>query len=229
MENDQDHLQSNQITYACYSRRVREGEQFIPEHVFSFQISGSLVLKDGVKEHVFLENSFRLIKRNTLVKFLKQPSAHDDYRNLSVTLDQQTLKDLSLQYGYHGKKQASEAQVFALPNHKLLSSYIASLPPYDELLNKDNFVLRSLKVKELVVLLLKVQPGLVNILFNFTEPGRIDLEAFMNKNFRFNVSLERFAYLTGRSLSTFKRDFEKVFFMRPGKWLQQKGILPNQG
>jgi AraC-like DNA-binding protein len=224
MENQQDHLTPNQITYACYSKKVREGEQFIPEHVFSYQISGSLVLKDGVEEHVFKEDSFRLIKRNTLIKFTKLPAAQADYRNLSVTLDQQTLKDLSLQYGYRGERQASEIQVFPLSNHKLLSNYINSLPPYDELLNKDNFVLRSLKVKELVLLLLKVQPGLLNVLFDFTEPGKIDLEAFMNKNFRFNVSLERFAYLTGRSLSTFKRDFEKVFFIRPGKWLQQKRL-----
>jgi AraC-like DNA-binding protein len=46
----------------------------------------------------------------------------------------------------------------------------------------------------------------------------------MNKNYQFNVELKRFAYLTGRSLATFKRDFEKTFHTTPGKWLQQRRL-----
>ncbi|MGZ3946425.1 MAG: helix-turn-helix domain-containing protein, partial [Mucilaginibacter sp.] len=57
-----------------------------------------------------------------------------------------------------------------------------------------------------------------------SEPGKIDLEAFMNKNFHFNVGLDRFAYLTGRSLATFKRDFEKLFSITPSRWLQQRRL-----
>jgi len=63
-----------------------------------------------------------------------------------------------------------------------------------------------------------------DILFDFSEPGKIDLEAFMNKNFHFNVELNRFAYLTGRSLATFKRDFEKIFHMSPSRWLLQRRL-----
>lgn len=49
-------------------------------------------------------------------------------------------------------------------------------------------------------------------------------EAFMNRNFRFNVSLERFAFMTGRSLSSFKRDFLKTFGVSPGNWLKKKRL-----
>ena len=46
----------------------------------------------------------------------------------------------------------------------------------------------------------------------------------MIKNFHFNVKLERFAYLSGRSLAGFKRDFEKIFNSSPSRWLQQKRL-----
>ena len=46
----------------------------------------------------------------------------------------------------------------------------------------------------------------------------------MNKNFHFKVELNRFAYLTGRSLATFKRDFEKLFHITPSRWLLQKRL-----
>lgn len=46
----------------------------------------------------------------------------------------------------------------------------------------------------------------------------------MNRNYRFNVSIERFAYLTGRSLSAFKRDFHEIFGDTPSKWLIKKRL-----
>jgi AraC-like DNA-binding protein len=224
MSTQRNHQQFDPITYSCYTKKVRDGEQFIPDHVFSYQISGTLIMNDGDTEYTFRENTFRLTRRNSLLKFLKQPGDDGEYKNISVFLDQQTLKDLSLEYGYSGKKQLHGAPVISLHPHKLLVGYIESLRPYNELLGAENSVLRVLKMKELVILLLQINPELKDVLFDFAEPGKLDLEAFMNMNFRFNVSLERFAYLTGRSLSTFKRDFENIFFCRPGKWLQQKRL-----
>ena len=82
-----------------------------------------------------------------------------------------------------------------------------------------------LKVKEAVYLLLKTMPGLKDLLFDFSEPYKIDLEKFMLSNFHFNVPIEKFAQLTGRSLAGFKRDFQKVFDMAPRHWLQEKRLV----
>jgi AraC-like DNA-binding protein len=46
----------------------------------------------------------------------------------------------------------------------------------------------------------------------------------MNEHYRYNIELSRFAFLTGRSLSTFKRDFEKIFNLTPNKWLVRKRL-----
>jgi AraC-like DNA-binding protein len=46
----------------------------------------------------------------------------------------------------------------------------------------------------------------------------------MEKNFLFNLPLEKFSYLTGRSLTTFKRDFNKTFNTTPQRWLTQKRL-----
>lgn len=40
----------------------------------------------------------------------------------------------------------------------------------------------------------------------------------------FNLTLEKFGYLTGRSLTTFKRDFKKAFNSSPQKWIIQKRL-----
>ena len=99
-----------------------------------------------------------------------------------------------------------------------------SLLVYLTLPEKEQQEMMNLKVKEAVHLLLKVNPELKNILFNFKDPGKIDIEAFMQQNYHFNVQLQRFAYLSGRSLSTFKRDFEKIFKMTPSRWLVKRRL-----
>ena len=92
-----------------------------------------------------------------------------------------------------------------------------------------------LKVKEGVKLLLLAMPVLRSFLFDYSEPYKINLEKFMLNNFQFNVPVEKFAQLTGRSLAGFKRDFQKRFHTSPGKWLLEKrlqqsmALLKNRG
>lgn len=213
-----------QILYSCYYNRNREGEQFIPEHVFSYQISGTLLVNDGNKMYTVNEGDFKLSRRNHLVKFTKQPPENGEYRSVSVLLDQETLYNFSLEYGYKAEKQQNGSAVIELKPDPLYKSYIDSLRPYQESKEPGNEQLLTLKLREAILILLKANPELKDVLFDFNEPGKIDLEAFMLKNFHFNVDLKRFAYLTGRSLSTFKRDFEKIFHTTPSRWLQQRRL-----
>lgn len=52
----------------------------------------------------------------------------------------------------------------------------------------------------------------------------------MQKNFMFNMPLQKFAYLTGRSLTVFKKDFYNAFATTPQRWMTKKkagiGLLP---
>ena len=40
----------------------------------------------------------------------------------------------------------------------------------------------------------------------------------------FNMPLTKFSYLTGRSLTTFKRDFNKIFGSTPQRWLTKRRL-----
>ena len=212
------------IAFSCYVSRSREGEQFVPEHVFTYQLAGSMVMNDGNKEYIFNEGDFRFGKRNHLMKFLKVPPEGGEFRSVSVRLNQETLRNFSMEFGYRAEKHVKSDAVLKLKPDQLYKSYMDSLIPYLKLNQLGNESLLSTKLKEAILLLLKVDPELKNVLFDFSEPGKIDLEAFMNKNFHFNVELSRFAYLTGRSLATFKRDFERIFHISPSRWLLQRRL-----
>ena len=53
---------------------------------------------------------------------------------------------------------------------------------------------------------------------------KIDLQDFMEKNFRCDMSMSEFARASGRSLSTFKRDFKKMSELSPERWLTDRRL-----
>lgn len=82
----------------------------------------------------------------------------------------------------------------------------------------------DVKREELLLILLQAQPGLAGLFFDYRIPEKINIGEFINRNYQFNVSLDRFAYLTGRSLSAFKRDFKQVFGDTAGRSLVQRRL-----
>ena len=83
---------------------------------------------------------------------------------------------------------------------------------------------------------LKFRELLFNIVLNpknkklaqfFTSLNRANkwhFEDVMMKHFHFDLELKDFARLSGRSLSTFKRDFKNFYQQTPGKWLSDKRL-----
>ncbi|MGY4538215.1 AraC-like DNA-binding protein [Mucilaginibacter sp. UYNi724] len=224
MPTKQEHTERPKIAYSCYVTRSREGEQFVPEHVFSYHIAGTMTINDGQKESVFKPGDFRFIMRNNLVKFLKVPPPNSDFKSVSVYLDQQTLRNFSIEYGFKCTGHYTGNAVMVLPPQPLYKSFMESIIPYQSNDITIDDKLQELKLREAILILLQSKPEMKDVLFDFSEPGKIDLEGFMEKNFHFNVQLKRFAYLTGRSLATFKRDFEKIYHITPSRWLQQRRL-----
>lgn len=212
------------IVYSCYAQVSRQGEHFVSEHVLSYQIAGDLILNDGINDYSVTDGSVRFLKRNQLLKFTKQPPPDGEFKSLSVYLDQQTLKNFSLEYRIIPESKPVFNKPILLNESSVLQGFMQNLLTYQFSNRLSDPRLAEIKLKEALILLLQEAPELKDVLFDFTEPGKIDIEAFMNKNYHFNVNLDRFAYLTGRSLTTFKRDFEKIFGITPGKWLLQKRL-----
>ena len=111
-----------------------------------------------------------------------------------------------------------------LKPNALLKSYFQSLLPYVEQSEKISKKLATIKTNEAIELLLHLKSSLKSFLFDFAAPYKIDLEKFMLQNYHYNVSIEHFAKLTGRSLAAFKRDFGHIFQASPRKWLQEKRL-----
>jgi AraC-like DNA-binding protein len=212
------------IVYSCYFNTNRAGEHFIPDHIFSYLVSGSLTVNTGRQQHTFGEGEFLFIRRNQLANYTKQPGRNGEYKTISIYFGQQTLRELGAAHGYAAVPRSGADGIIRLKSHHAYRGFMDSLLPYLVAGPLNDPALIALKVKEALLTLLKVNPELKDVLFDFNEPGKIDLEGFMQQNFRFKARLSQYAYLTGRSLATFKRDFEKTFHTSPSRWLVQRRL-----
>lgn len=84
----------------------------------------------------------------------------------------------------------------------------------------------DLKILELLHLLNGLVPAqeFADFLFRLTLPKKRNIKFFMEKNFDKPLKVEDYAYLTGRSLSSFRRDFKHFFGTTPQKWIKQKRL-----
>lgn len=198
-------------------------EQFIPDHVFLYVAKGAIQTYDGNKKTVFKAGDYGIAQKNRLAKY-ELLEGKDHFEPIVFCFDELFLREFKRKHRLVTKNTVIKDSFIGLPKNRLISSFIKSIKPYYKGIMELEKDVEDVKYEELLILLLKVKPDLADVLFDFSKPGKIDLEKFMNKHFFFNVSIERFATLTGRSLSAFKRDFKEIFDETPGRWLVKKRL-----
>jgi len=82
--------------------------------------------------------------------------------------------------------------------------------------------LALLKVNELLTAIYEFAPQLLIAMFR--GPADISLKSVVENNLLGSLSLEELAFLANRSLSTFKRDFEKAYGMSPQKYIRERKL-----
>lgn len=215
-------FQQNIYLYSCSGTQTGH-DPFVYEHSLGLITSGSMEVytEDGLVSYP--AGTMSLVKRHQLLKVIKQPDGQKPFASINIFLDQETLKKYSLEHNIHANGIYVGEPNVLLENDEFLKGYFNSLMSYFAQPEKLSPTLAHLKTNEAIELLLR-KPALKNFLFDFSEPHKIDLEAYMNRHFSYNIPLEKFAKLTGRSLSTFKRDFAKIYNTTPEKWLQKRRL-----
>lgn len=208
---------------SCYIGPEISPEQFIAEHFFLYLAKGTIHGYDGSKDYNLKPGEYCIVRKNHLARYNKQKT-NGEFEKIVIIFDEKFLKPFREKNQINTTKTTISDAFLRLNEDELIINFIRSLSAYYNNLGEIDATFADLKREELLLILLKIQPELANIFFDFGIPEKINLKEFMNRNFKFNVSIERFAYLTGRSLSAFKRDFEKIFNTTPSHWLVQKRL-----
>ena len=56
------------------------------------------------------------------------------------------------------------------------------------------------------------------------QPVKTDIHRVVEENYTSPISLDELAYLSGRSLSSFKREFQDIYGAPPARWIREKRL-----
>jgi len=211
------------IKLSEFKGKVYKTEVSFTYHMLVWFISGETKIVQGGTTYNFGVGDIFLIPKNQIATFINSAKDGQVHKTVVMHLTSEKLKDF---YAWNQAVAVSPApqKIISFGKHPLLESCLASLIPYFEMEGAFPENIASLKITEAISILRIVDQKIDGILANFEEPGKIELAEFMETHFMYNLPLEKFGYLTGRSLSTFNRDFRKVFDTTPQKWLTRKRL-----
>ena len=119
-----------------------------------------------------------------------------------------------------------EKRALIVKKDVVLTTYFQSMLSYFSSEKRPSDILLQHKLKELLlnILLNGKNPELASYFRSLAGSTVPSLRGIMDANFCYNLSIDDFARLCGRSLSSFKRDFKAAYQTTPGKWLLCKRL-----
>ncbi len=198
------------------------------EACFLYIIEGEYdSISESEKLRIQTEESVLMKCGNYLSSMLKSKTS-DKYQALAVHFFPEVLLKI-----YDNKlpcflKESQNADIgmVKLNSDILIKKYIDSILFYFENQNLVNEDILILKLKEIILLLYQTKnaSAIHNILSNLFNPTSFSFREVIEHHFYTNNTLEELAQLTNTSLSTFKRDFKKIYKIPPATFIRNKKL-----
>lgn len=197
-------------------------------HTLIYLYSGGLEIIDNGHKTVLEPGQCAFMRRDNNMILNKSVRNGEPYRSVVLRFSRDFLREFyktlnKREIPVDAKRDKSSLYVF--PKNRVdIQSLFQSVLPYFETETKPSEEILKLKMIEGVYAILNTDESLYASLFDFVDPWKIDILDFMEKNYTNDLTMQEMASYTGRSLSTFKRDFRRYSDLTPEKWLIQRRL-----
>lgn len=198
------------------------------EHTLIYLLSGELEITERGRKTVLHPGDCAFMRRDNRLWLQKKPEKDRPYHSVVLKFSRSFLREFYQklnreQIPFNSQREKDSLRL--LPKNRAdIRSLFESVIPYFEMGEQPTDEVLKLKMIEGVYVLLNTDPALHASLFDFVEPWKIDILDYLNENYMLNLSMVEIAGYTGRSLSTFKRDFAKISELTPQKWIFRRRL-----
>lgn len=214
----------------CIHSMEVSGTMNLEEHLLLFVLDGSVKLTYGKQIYEVHKNEMILLKKATSVHYEKTGNPDNDniYDSLMFFIKDDLLSTFFTQNDVKIPKMEGEVKVTVNAMNDCLVAFAESVKPY---FNATETVLKGqlrLKVMELLYDVTIVSRNMFLQLVQLHQPQRINISGVVENNYTNPITIEQMAYLSGRSLSSFKRDFKLTYNTTPAAWIRNKRLEKSQ-
>lgn len=210
-----------QLTQSLINR-----EGYISNHVISILLSGQQQIKTYEEQQITINAGEILFIPRGLYHITDLLPKQGRFHSLLFYFGDDIVQEFlsTVQIGEINRTKVPEfLKIGTVPTVNLFAQSLIQIYRTRGIRDK-NFL--NLKILELLHLLNTLVPekAFTEFLFQLTLPKKRNVKTFIQNNFDKPLNIEDYAYLTGRSVSTFRRDFKAQFNTTPKKWLKEKRI-----
>jgi AraC-like DNA-binding protein len=195
-------------------------------NIFAHILKGKILMKTPCGEYVLKAGDSLFAKKGSVIS---QTNVHEELCELLVFMPDDFIKTVIKKYNVplaEPVRCMPIDTITKLANDTVLTTYFQSLLSYFQQSALPSDALLKLKFEELLLNIFAAN-NYSSLKFYFAEICRLagpSIKEIMEANFFSNFSLEEFARLCSRSLSTFKKEFGILYNTTPGKWLLEKRL-----
>lgn len=211
---------------SCTFDGSNEHTMFLEENMLLIVLGGTLRLRYGKAEYEVSKNQMAFLKKDILINYRQAAEANSPVKveyilfslKYDVVKEFVKLADLSI---------AAQDEVFPIMVDELdkrLLRYVDSLELYFIEPEKVKGSLIKIKLLELMFYLSSYNNTILKQVLDLRDQFRSNITATVEENIMNSMSLYQLAVLSGRSLSSFRRDFLAIYNMPPSQWIRQKRL-----
>lgn len=206
--------------------KKRKGTLFLEDHLLLFVQHGIYTVSYGGEVYTVHKNEMVLLKKAISIQYQKTKDPDDPCRleYKMFFLKDDLLREFFKMANIKPKSPKVPVPISVKPVDERLIKYVESLEPYFKEPEKVDGNLIKIKLLELLYDLAASDGGLMLQLMQLKQQAYSDIAKIVEENILNPVSLNDLAYLSGRSLSSFKRDFQAIYNMPPYHWLREKRL-----
>lgn len=199
---------------------------FVEENMLIFIVEGRFKFAFGKMDYTILESQMVFLKKDILIEHVVDTPS--DFTNqskyIAIQLKQDLVKEFIKLARVSIKTQEESPPVIVDGIDVRLLNFIGSLEPYFAEPEKVADHLTKIKLFELLFNLAQVDSNILVPLMDLREHFQVDITSTVEENITKSLSLHQLAVLSGRSLSSFRRDFMAIYNVPPSQWLRQKKL-----
>ncbi|WP_315792371.1 AraC family transcriptional regulator [Paenibacillus sp. BIC5C1] len=214
------------ITF-CLHTQGKKGSYFLKDNLLLYVKSGIYKVCFRDREYTVQSNEMVFIHKSTLIEYDKSGEPGSEYMldYMMFFLNEKLLEEFVQFAGVKPVYPVSDVvPVSIIPINDLARTYFESLQLY---FDKPDQVSDGLVKIKLMELLFHLTNSNERFLYQLLQPGKNDnnsINRIMEENFTNPVHLQDLAYLSGKSLSTFKREFQATYHTSPLKWIRNRRL-----
>ncbi|WP_151996549.1 MULTISPECIES: helix-turn-helix domain-containing protein [unclassified Imperialibacter] len=198
---------------------------YYPANVLVFVEQGRLDLKIENHTYTIRAGEFALIRKHTKGVFVKSwQESEACFREHIFLLYDSFIREAIREFEVPKDYLPYALPLIQLKQSPVLTGLMKSIEVYITGQAPVNRQLIRIKTMEALYALSHQRPDLIHVFNDFSTSQRADLVEFMNYNYPRNLTLRQFAELSGRSLSTFNRDFRMAINQTPRQWIREQRL-----